>query len=114
MGLAEALFLSAVSIASSGTRRVVGGSSADAGELPWIAAVLRNGIQVAPLRACWARSERPWRRVQECGATLIADGVLLSAAHCFTLDETHGWKNYTVVLGHTEYGLGSQVRARPE
>ncbi|XP_037385813.1 transmembrane protease serine 11B-like protein [Talpa occidentalis] len=58
--------------------RVKGGSTAQEGEWPWQASVRRNGRHY-------------------CGASLISDRYLVTAAHCFK--KTQNPRNYTVSFG---------------
>lgn len=51
---------------------IVGGRPATGGEFPWVAAVIEQGEANAPIRTA------------DCGGTLIAPRVVLTAGHCVT------------------------------
>jgi len=65
-------------------RRVTNGQNADVGEWPWIAALLMNGRQF-------------------CGASLIDDKHILTAAHCVAHMSSSDVRNLKVRLG--EYNI---------
>ncbi|KAM5284402.1 transmembrane protease serine 11B-like protein [Hipposideros larvatus] len=62
--------------------RIKGGSAAQEGEWPWQATLKRNGRH-------------------SCGASLISDKYLVTAAHCF--QKTQNPRNYTVSFGTRVY-----------
>ncbi|XP_061385059.1 modular serine protease-like [Danaus plexippus] len=67
------------------TPLVLGGRTADVGEVPWHAGIYSK------------LTEPP---IQICGASLVSDTVLVSAAHCFWFNEnTEPAENYAVAVG---------------
>ncbi|XP_059490139.1 serine protease 53-like [Neocloeon triangulifer] len=64
--------------------KIIGGSLATAGQFPYIAAVLNNGVEF-------------------CGGVLISDYTVLTAAHCTT-----GGVYYEVILGALNYNNAAE------
>ena len=77
--------------------RIVNGRPVDAnsGKAPWLVGLLNCGDRLGEPDNCGV-----------CGATLIANGVLLSAAHCF---DPQKYKDVNIYFNEYTYRLGREL-----